>query len=607
MVGYNGKAGGDLPAFPVPASLPARRGEPLPGVCPVADPVSVTPMDKIVSLAKRRGFIFQSSEIYGGQGGAWDYGPLGVELKNNIKRAWWRSNVLERPDMVGLDAAILMHPRTWEASGHVGHFTDPMVDCRACKHRFRADHVGTTVELGRVRLEFGLATSLLRSDDNQAFLIVGPFLVADAPRITLGNAGLEVRGSLRGALPSSQIPNFVKSGADWVFVEPGATIEGGESAWVAFDVAGIDLTNALITLDFGGQHRAYLRIPKPNGPVEFATCPDCGGELTQARMFNLMFKTFVGPVEESAAQVYLRPETAQGMFVNFANVVTSMRRKLPFGIAQIGKAFRNEITPGNFTFRSREFEQMEIEFFVKPGTDDEWHQRWIAGRLAWYSSLGMDASRLRLRPHDPDELAHYAKGTSDIEYLFPMGWSELEGIANRTDFDLRQHSEFSGEKLTYFDDETGEHITPYVIEPSAGADRATLAFLLDAYREEEVAAGPGKTETRVVLGFHPTLAPVKVAVLPLSRNEKLTPTAQEVYASLRTRLRDQLVQYDDSQSIGRRYRRQDEIGTPFCVTVDFETVENDHAVTIRERDSMAQERVAIADLVPALREKLGIG
>ena len=435
-------------------------------------------MDKIVSLAKRRGFIFQSSEIYGGQGGAWDYGPLGVELKNNIKRAWWRTNILERDDMVGLDAAILMNPRAWEASGHVGHFTDPMVDCRNCKHRFRADHVEDT-------------------------------------------------------------------------------------------------------------------------------CPDCGskGSFTEARMFNLMFKTFVGPVEEDAAQVYLRPETAQGIFVNFNNVVTAMRRKLPFGIAQVGKAFRNEITPGNFTFRSREFEQMEIEFFVKPGTDDDWHQRWINDRLNWYVNLGMDPTRLRLRAHDSDELSHYSKGTSDVEYLFPMGWSELEGIANRTNFDLTQHSEFSGEKLTYFDEESSEHITPFVIEPSAGADRATLAFLVDSYVEEEVPAANDKTETRVVLRLHKDLAPVKVAVLPLSRNEKLTPTGQEVYALLRKGLRDSLVQFDDAQSIGRRYRRQDEIGTPYCVTVDFDTLE-DRAVTIRERDSMAQERVAITELLSTLRERL---
>ena len=445
-------------------------------------------MDKMVSLCKRRGFIFQSSEVYGGQGGAWDYGPLGVELKNNIKRAWWRTNVLERPDMVGLDAAILMHPRVWEASGHVGHFADPMVDCRECKHRFRTD---------------------------------------DLP-------------------------------------------------------AGEDGT--------------------PD------TCPNCGARaaFTEPRMFNLMFKTFVGPVEEEAAQVYLRPETAQGIFVNFANVLTATRRKLPFGIAQIGKAFRNEITPGNFTFRSREFEQMEIEFFVRPGTDEEWYRRWIQDRVDWYKGLGMDLSRLRLRQHPAEELSHYSKGTTDVEYLFPMGWSELEGIANRTDFDLKQHSEYSGERLTYFDEETNEHIVPYVIEPSAGTDRAALAFLLDAYREEVAPTAGGQgTEARTLLRLHRELAPVKVAVLPLSRNERLLPTSQEVYGILRRGLKGCLVQYDDAQSIGRRYRRQDEIGTPYCVTVDFESLE-DRAVTIRERDSMEQERVPILELGAALREKLEV-
>ncbi len=504
-------------------------------------PEASVSMDKIVSLAKRRGFIFQSSEVYGGQGGAWDYGPLGVELKNNLKRAWWRANVLQRPDMVGLDAAILMHPRTWEASGHVGHFTDPMIDCRSCKHRFRADHL------------------------------------------------------VSGVAPTA------KGGTVRFSVDRGTEAQVLEGLRAAAKKAGSSIDEAEVRVAALHGPDAHLVGPSTNAP-----CPTCGEvALTEPRMFNLMFKTFVGPVEEAAAQVYLRPETAQGIFVNFANVVTSMRRKLPFGIAQIGKAFRNEITPGNFTFRSREFEQMEIEFFCKPGTDDEWHQRWMADRMAWYTNLGIDPSRLRLRPHDPDELAHYAKGTSDIEYFFPMGWSELEGVANRTDYDLKQHIEFSGQSLTYFDDETSEHIVPYVIEPSAGADRAALAFLLDAYHEEEVPAGEGKTETRVVLKFHPDVAPVKVAVLPLSRNEKLTPTAQAVYASLLKGLRDCVVQYDDSQSIGRRYRRQDEIGTPYCVTVDFETVESDQAVTLRDRDSMTQERVAIADLVPALRQKLG--
>ena len=430
---------------------------------------ATTTMEKIVSLAKRRGFIFPSSEIYGGLNSCWDYGPLGVELKNNVKRAWWKINVQERDDLVGLDAGILMHPRVWEASGHLEGFTDPLVDCKNCKQRFRADHLTTE------------------------------------------------------------------------------------------------------------------------------RCPECGGELTEARNFNLMFKTYLGPVEENAAIVYLRPETAQGIFVNFQNVLTTTRKKIPFGIAQIGKSFRNEITPGNFTFRTREFEQMEIEYFVKPGTDEEIHKQWIEDRFKWYIDLGITPERLRLRPHDPDELAHYAKGCSDIEYYFPMGWSELEGIANRTDFDLKRHSEYSGDKLEVFDQETNEHYIPYVIEPSAGADRATLAFLLDAYTEE-----PDKDETRVVLRLHPALSPYKVGVLPLSRKEPLTKLAKEVTAKLR---RYWMTDYDDAKSIGRRYRRQDEIGTPYCVTVDFDSLE-DQAVTIRDRDTMEQTRVPIAELVTVLREKL---
>jgi len=431
---------------------------------------ATTTMDKIVSLAKRRGFIFPSSEIYGGLNSCWDYGPLGVELKSNVKRAWWKANVQERDDLVGLDASILMHPRVWEASGHLEGFTDPLVDCKNCKQRFRADH------------------------------------------------------------------------------------------------------------------------------LETEKCPECGGELTEARNFNLMFKTYMGPVEENAAVVYLRPETAQGIFVNFQNVLTSTRKKLPFGIAQIGKSFRNEITPGNFTFRTREFEQMEIEYFVKPGQDEEIYERWIEERFNWYIMLGINKERLRLRPHDPDELAHYAKGCSDIEYFFPMGWSELEGIANRTDFDLKRHTQYSGNKLEVFDQETNEHYIPYVIEPSAGADRATLAFLLDAYDEE-----PDKNETRVVLRFHPALAPYKVAVLPLSRKEPLTKLAKEVNRELR---KHWMTDYDEAKSIGRRYRRQDEIGTPYCVTVDFDSLD-DQAVTIRDRDTMDQSRVAINDLVSVLSEKLG--
>lgn len=433
-------------------------------------PTATTTMEKIVSLAKRRGFIFQSSEIYGGLNSCWDYGPLGVELKNNIKRAWWRRMIQGREDMVGQDASILMHPKVWEASGHLEGFTDPLVDCKKCKQRFRADHLTT-----------------------------------------------------------------------------------------------------------------------PN-------CPECGGELTEARNFNLMFKTFMGPVEDQGAQVYLRPETAQGIFVNFQNVLTTTRKKLPFGVGQIGKSFRNEITPGNFTFRTREFEQMEIEYFVKPGTDEEYYQHWIEERYKWYKELGISPERLRLRPHDPEELAHYAKACIDIEYFFPMGWSELEGIANRTDFDLKRHADYSGNKMDYFDHETNEHYTPYVIEPSAGADRATLAFLIDAYHEE-----PDKDETRVVLRFCPELAPIKVAVLPLSRKEPLIVMAKELGQELRCHWN---TEYDDAKSIGRRYRRQDEVGTPFCVTIDFQSPE-DRTVTVRERDTMDQTRIAVAELVPFLREKLG--
>jgi glycyl-tRNA synthetase len=427
-------------------------------------------MEKIVSLCKRRGIIFQNSEIYGGIGNTWDYGPLGVEIKRNVKEAWWRGVVYERDDMEGLDAAILMNPATWKASGHLESFTDPLVDCKKCKHRFRQDD-----------------------------------------------------------------------------------LEGG-------------------------------------------VCPDCGGELTEARSFNLMFKTFIGPVENNASVTYLRPETAQGIFVNFANVQQMMRRKIPFGIAQIGKSFRNEITPGNFTFRTREFEQMEIEFFVKPGTDEEWYQRWVDERFNWYLDLGIRKENLRLREHEQNELAHYAKSCVDIEYLFPMGWSELEGIANRSDYDLRQHSEHSKKELSYFDETTKEKYIPYVIEPSAGADRATLAFLVDAYREEKV-----RKEKRVVLALQHRLAPIKVAVLPLLRNRpEIVEAAKSIAGDLRKQYK---AVYDDTASIGRLYRRQDEIGTPFCVTVDVQSID-DRQVTVRERDSMEQVRVPMEGIVEYLTDCL---
>ncbi len=465
-------------------------------------------MDAIVSLCKRRGFVFQSSEIYGGTGSCWDYGPLGVELKNNVKRAWWRDNVQLRPDMVGLDASILMHATVWKASGHLDHFTDPMVDCKECRRRFRADKLD-------------------------------------------------------------------------------------EQPWVHYCPA-----------TKGNKFEVSAGEPCKHCGARRTLCPECGkGELTAPRQFNLMFKTFMGPVEEDAAVTYLRPETAQGIFVNFENVQQAMRLKLPFGIAQIGKAFRNEITPGNFIFRTREFEQMEIEYFVNPSdaidgrpADEVWHERWIEERFAWYQRYGIRPENLRLREHEKDELAHYAKRTADIEYRFPMGWSELEGIANRTDFDLRQHAQWSGKTLTYFDEERKSHVVPYVIEPSAGADRSVLAFLVDAYREEEV-----RGEKRVVLRLHRDLAPLKIAVLPLlKKRADIVAAAQDIRARLARRWR---VVYDDTAAIGRLYRRQDEIGTPYCVTVDVQTVgdaakgeRGDGAVTIRERDSMEQVRVPMADL-----------
>jgi len=426
-------------------------------------------MEKLVSLAKRRGFFFQSSEIYGGIQGVWDYGPLGVALRNNIKRAWWRATVELRDDVVGMDAGILMNPKVWLASGHVQNFTDPLVECKKCHQRFRADQV------------------------------TGPRHEED------------------------------------------------------------------------------------------------GGEFTEARQFNLMFKTFIGPAEDSSTQIYLRPETAQGIFVNFANVLNSTRMRPPFGIAQIGKAFRNEITPGNSIFRLREFEQMELEYFVPPADEMNWLEYWKDQRLKWYLGLGVQREHLRLRAHGKDELAHYARGAFDVEYEFPFGWSELEGIAARGDYDLTAHQRASGKDLSYFDDIIRERYIPHVVEPSAGVDRTMLTLLIDAYREEEV-----RGERRVVLKLHHAIAPIQVAVLPLSRKEPLTAMAAKVEHELRPHFR---TEYDDTQSIGKRYRRQDEIGTPFAVTIDFETV-TDQAVTIRSRDEMTQVRVPLGDLRTALGERL---
>jgi glycyl-tRNA synthetase len=434
-------------------------------------------MEAVTSLAKRRGIAFQSSEIYGGLRSSWDYGPLGVELRRNVRAAWWRSMVQLRDDVVGLEAAIIMSPLVWQASGHVSGFSDPLVECENCHQRFREDH-------------------------------------------------------LEGEPPA---------------------------------------------------------------------CPNCEGTVfSPAKQFNLMFSTHMGPVPDDDNVVYLRPETAQGMFVDFPAVQTVARKKLPFGIAQIGKSFRNEITPGNFIFRTREFEQMELEYFVEPGADEEWFETWVQERLQWYLDLGISKEKLRLRPHDADELAHYAKAATDVEYEFPFGWGELEGIANRTDFDLRAHQDASGQDLRYFDQEHDRHYLPYVVEPAAGVDRSLLAFLVDAYRVEEVPTAKGGTDKRTVLGLHRSLAPIKVAVLPLSRNETLVPEARRVHDLVKP---EWMTQYDDAGAIGRRYRRQDEVGTPFCVTVDFDSLE-DRQVTVRERDTMSQDRIGIDTLVSYLRDRL---
>ncbi len=449
-------------------------------------------MDKIVALCKGRGFVYAGSEIYGGLANTWDYGPLGVELKNNVKKAWWKKFVQENPYNVGLDAAILMNPQVWVASGHVGGFSDPLMDCKVCKTRHRADK-----------------------------------LIEDAT------------GVAPNGWTSEQMLSYIKE--------------------------------------------------------KHITCPSCGSsDFTDIRKFNLMFKTFQGVTEDSKAELYLRPETAQGIFVNFKNIARTTRRKLPFGVAQVGKSFRNEITPGNFTFRTREFEQMELEFFCKPGTDLDWFAFWKKYCKDFLLSLGMREENIKMRDHEKEELSHYSKGTTDIEFMFPFGWGELWGIADRTDFDLKQHQEYSGESMEYYDQETDERFIPYVVEPSLGADRVALAFLVEAYDEEKI----DEKDTRVVMRLHPALAPYKCAVLPLSK--KLTERAMPVYQALAKKF---MVDFDEAGSIGKRYRRQDEIGTPFCVTVDFDT-ENDGCVTVRERDSMKQERIALDALEAYIAERI---
>jgi glycyl-tRNA synthetase len=516
-------------------------------------------MDKLVSLAKRRGFIFPSSEIYGGLNGAWDYGPLGVELKRNIKQVWWddmisRHDELEAPAgapgeyaMVGLDSALLMNPKVWEASGHVGGFNDPMVDDRETKARYRAD------QLVVFALEFAADDGrILRLDDA---LFAAP-----------GEAGKTADHELI-APHKKRVDKLRKSAA-----------KGAELSVVPVSGALEDATL-----------RAKIFAPDASKP----------GTLTAPRAFNLMFKTHVGALEDKSSIAYLRPETAQGIFVNFRNVVDTSRVKLPFGIGQIGKAFRNEINPRNFTFRSREFEQMEIEFFCAPADAPAWYDYWVRRRYQWYLDLGISPDRLVLREHESDELAHYAAGCADVEYRFPFGQSELEGIANRTDFDLRQHMEASGKDLRYFDDQAADpdarRFLPHVIEPSAGADRATLAFLCDAYSEDEVSG-----DARTLLSLHPRLAPYKAAVFPLVRKEGMPERARAIAADLRKRFR---VMYDEKGAIGRRYRRQDEAGTPYCITVDGDTLA-DGSVTVRERDSCAQERVAAERLSEFLADRI---
>jgi glycyl-tRNA synthetase len=452
-------------------------------------------MDILVSLCKRRGIVFPSSEIYGGLRASWDYGPLGVEIKNNIKRQWWRSMVQEREDIVGLDSCVILAPEVWQASGHLTEFVEPLTECLSCHRRFRADHL---------------------------------------------------------------IENYEEKHGH-----------------------------------------------PPEGGLAQIACPHCGtkGAFAEPRMFNGMLRTYLGATEDESGLAYLRPETAQGIFINYRNVLQTSRKKVPFGIGQVGKSFRNEITPGNFIFRTREFEQMEMEFFVKPGTDEEWHERWIETRRGWYLNLGISGDNLRLYEHPDEKRSHYSKRTVDIEYRYDFPgseWGELEGIANRTDFDLSTHARASGQDMSYLDAESGERYIPYVIEPAGGVDRAMLAFLLDAYTEDEAPDAKGNMEKRTVLRLDYRIAPVKVAVLPLSRNADLSPKARDVAARLR---RNWNAEFDDASAIGRRYRRQDEIGTPYCVTIDFDTL-NDQAVTVRERDSMKQERVSIDGLVPYLSERL---
>ena len=525
-------------------------------------------MEKLVALCKRRGFIFQSSEIYGGINGFWDYGPLGVELKRNVKEAWWEDVVRKRDDIVGVDAAIIMNPKVWEASGHVGGFSDPMVTCKECKKHMRADQLDLCL-VHSVDVvpdeDFETQMEAIESVHQMTETSKGFMLHKNSTLDDVQSALRKRIGSKRAKVLKRGEALFAADGNKSYFLERRYSIDA--SRWNTPD----------------------------------ARCPYCGGELTQPRAFNLMFKTFVGAMEDSSAVAYLRPETAQGIFVNYKNVLDTSRIKLPFGIAQIGKAFRNEINPRNYTFRSREFEQMEIEFFCRPDEADKWYEYWRDERFRWYVAHGLTSSKLRLRDHEQGELAHYARACADVEYEFPFGVSELEGIANRTDFDLRQHQEFSGRDLTYFDDETKERFIPYVIEPSGGVDRTVLALLCEAYREDEAPDEKGKMQKRVVMKLHPRMAPIKVAVFPLVKKDGMPEAARKIYDDVQSA--GMACFYDEKGAVGRRYRRQDEAGTPFCVTVDGQTFE-DQTVTIRDRDTLAQWRVAKDDCLAELKARL---
>jgi len=556
-------------------------------------------MERIVSLAKRRGFIFPSSEIYGGINGFWDYGPLGVALKRNIKDAWWHDVVRCPPagpdgkpiEMVGLDCSIIMNPKVWEASGHVGGFNDPMVDDKETKQRFRADQL------------FGLFPIPDPSSPDFPQIAVQYIMQRTpdgTPRVQV--YGVLVAGSLSEAVnilekdPTALMYDRSRLGRLKRVVPAKPNVQPQVDAYVKADFGKVGSTHALVTQ----VPRSYLQ-----DFIEYVPSPATGktGSLTEPRQFNLMFKTFAGASEDSSSETYLRPETAQGIFANYMNVLDTSRVKVPFGIAQIGKAFRNEINPRNYTFRSREFEQMEIEFFCHPNDADTWYTYWRDARFQWYVDHGLKSERLRLRDHEKDELAHYAAACADIEYAFPFGASELEGVANRTDFDLKQHQNHPAcvvKDLSYFDDGTKERYIPYVIEPSGGVDRAALAFLCEAYEEDEAPDDKGVMRKRTVLRFHPRFAPIKVAVFPLVRKDGMPEKAREIYMACREQV---TAFYDEKGAVGRRYRRQDEAGTPFCVTVDGQTAE-DGTVTIRERDTMVQERIAADDVAAYVRERL---